>query len=236
MLKSKVKIAMIKSSLLSLCLLMSFTAVAEQDLRRYIEVTGQATTLSEPDILRFTVNIEEKGESASKLNLSVTEKTEQVVSLLRDKGIERRDIQSMQVNLYPWYERSSQTQIQKGFVFNRTIQIALRDFSVYPELIDGIMRIGVSRVDGFSYEIESADTLYQSTLAQSVKDAEETANQLAKSLDVNLGKVLEVQEISSNSGSPQFARSRSLTGQGNSFLPGLIPTNAKVLVKYSVSN
>jgi uncharacterized protein YggE len=227
---------MIKSSFLCLCLLMSLTTVADDDLRRYIEVTGQATTLSEPDILRFVVNIEEKGQSASKLNLSVTEKTEQVVSLLREKGVKRRDIQSMQVTLYPWFERGSETQIQKGFVFNRTIQIVLRDFSIYPELIDGIMRIGVSRVDGFSYQIESADALYQSTLTQSVKDAEKTAKKIAKSLDVSLGSVLAVQEIPNSSGSPQFAMSRSVARQGNSFLPGLIPTNAKVLVKYSVSN
>lgn len=227
---------MAKFSLCILCLLMSLPGIADDKLRRYIEVTGHATILSEPDILKFVVNIEEKGQSARKLNLSVTEKTEQVVTLLRESGVQRRDIQSMQVTLYPWYERGSQTQVQKGFVFNRTIQIVLRDFEIYPDLIDGIMRIGVSRVDGFSYELENIGSLYQATLTQSIKDAEKTAKKIASSLDVTLGSVLVVEEISNNNPSPQFTMSRSVARQGNSFLPGLIPTNAKVLVKYSVVN
>lgn len=216
----------------TLAIICSTVTSANEPLGEYIQVSGNASMMAQPDILTFSINLEERGLFATKLNTLVTLKTERIVTLLMEQGVASNDIQSMQLALYPWFERKSES--QKGFVVNRTISVVIRDFEIYPRLIDNIMKIGVNRIERFSYQIEDTDAIYQTTLLQALSAAQKRAAKIANRLDVKLGKILTVEELSNNSATPQFAVSRTMNQQSSGFLPGQISTTAKVLVRYKV--
>lgn len=202
---------------------------------KVITVNGQGVVSSTPSLLDFSIYVEERGETASKLNDKVNFKSKQIIDLLTDTGVQHKDIQSMQVNLYPWYERDRNSQIQKGFVLSRLIKVTLRDFANYTSVLDGLSKIGTQRIDGFQYRAENSDAIYLRALELALDDANKRANKISKSLGIKIGKVVSVNEHSAYSPVPEqmmMSNSRSMDSAG--FLPGQINTSAMVSVKYSI--
>lgn len=181
--------------------ILCFSATAQNE-PRVIEVNGSGSVFTTPDVLTFSVYIEERGTTASKLNDRVQLKTSQIVNLLEDNGVRTKDIQSMRVNLYPWYERQQQTQIQRGFVLHRYVQVRLRDFEKYSTILDGLLKLGATRIDGFSYQLDDPEDAYLKALDAAVRDAEKRATRIARSLKVKVGGVYSMVEQSDVSAKP----------------------------------
>lgn len=201
---------------------------------KVISVNGQGVVASTPSVLDFSVFVEERGESASKINAQVNFKSKQIIDLLTDSEIQLKDIQSMQINLYPWYERDRNSQIQKGFVLSRLIKVTLRDFDNYTAILDGLTKIGAQRIDGFQYRTESTEVIYLKALELALDDARKRANKISKSLGVKIGKVVSVMEQSGYNPVPEQMMMSSRSANSSSFLPGKMNTTASVSVKYSI--
>ena len=148
---------MLKKYCLVIALLLVSNVYAAE---RTISVRGSANIVVTPDLFRFSVYVEEKGELVSKLNAGVSEKTQQVVRLLKKYQVDNRDIQSMHVQLNPWYEHYQNGSRQRGFILSRQINITLRKLDDYSGLLDGVLKIGVTRIDGFSYEMDDKSQVY----------------------------------------------------------------------------
>lgn len=205
-----------------------------EDHSRLITVNGQGMVANSPDMLEFSIYIEERGESASKMAIQVNYKSKLVVDLLTDNGVQTRDIQSMQLNLHPWYERDRNAQLQKGFVLSRHIRITLRDFSQYAVLLDELIKIGAQRIDNFQYRIEDAEKAYLKALDEAIENAHLRARKAAKALGVKVGKVINISEQSSYSPAPRQQMRASRSGDSNSFLPGQMNTSASVSVQFEI--
>lgn len=221
--------------LLTVCLLVSFTSLAQQSSPiRVISVSGMGSIAGVPDMLSFTVYLEEKGKLATKLNELIDAKSTQITDFLRQRGVEDKDIQSMRVNLRPFYRRTPEGQIQDGYVFSRAINISLRNIQAYPQILDGILKYGANRIDGFSYQIENQQTLYLQALELATQNALLRANKLAGSLGVKVVEVLSVQEISNyHPGLKQQGR-MMVAESGQSYSPGTITISANVKIECSL--
>ena len=218
---------------LSLCgLAQAQQQVSEQ---HYIQVSGQADVASVPDMFHFDVYLEEKGELLTKLNSVVSDKSQQVVESLLKLGVEQKDIQSMRVQLSPWYEHTQSVRLQKGFELSRQIKITLRNMDNYDQIIDGVLRIGASRIDGFNYGLENPQPDYLKALELALTDAKHTASQMAKTMGVNVGKVLSMQEGGGYSPMPRAKQSLMMADSGG-YMPGQVSTSAQVVVVFELVN
>lgn len=182
------RILMLISGLLMLC------GAAAQERQQLIQVQGRGAVAVTPDVLHFAIFIEERGDIASKLNARVEQKTAQIITLLEEYEVAPTDIQSMRINLHPWYERVAQQQVQKGFVLYRHVQVTLRNFDQYSLLMDGILKIGANRIDGFQYALENPEAAYLQALDRSIADAARRAKRIAAALNVSVGPVYDVIE------------------------------------------
>lgn len=226
--------SLILATILGVCLLS--TAKADEVLTDVITTYGQASISQAPDVLRFSIYVEQNGQNADALSGEVDSKISQMMDALFDRGVLEKDLQSMTVNLYPWYERDGQTRKQNGFVYSRNISVTLRDFSRYPAILNDILKLGASRIDGFRYEVEDKEKAYKEALKKAVDNAKARAVVLAESAQVTLQEVTVIQETSSYAAMPQSRARLSSMSESDSFQPGNSEISANVTVTYRISH
>ncbi|MDN4504207.1 SIMPL domain-containing protein [Alteromonadaceae bacterium BrNp21-10] len=215
---------------LILLLLLSPMAMA---VEHSIMVRGEAVVAAVPDQLQFTVLLEEKGPSTAQLNAKTNERNRLIVNLLRQQGVKDADIQSMRIQLNPWYERTENGNKQSGFVLSRQINVTLRQLDNYALIIDGILAIGADRIERFEYIASNQQEAYNKALVLAVADAKKTASLLAASAETSLGKVISIQQHS-NSRAPVAMRMMAMSENAGD-LPGEIGVTASVEVVYQLS-
>ena len=95
------------------CFVNSASIVAKEHLNgqqyRIIEVFGVGSIFSVPDRFSFSLSIEQRGEVAAKLNKAIVEKTNSVMQALLKIGVNKKSVQSLQVQFKPWIEYDGKT-------------------------------------------------------------------------------------------------------------------------------
>jgi uncharacterized protein len=220
--------------LTGLCLATGCVAEDQNQLQREIRVNGQASVYSTPDLFQFSVYIEEQGELVSKLNAGVRAKSQSIVDLLLKSGVEEKDIQSMRVDLNPWFEHLQSQRIQKGFILSRQVAVTLRSMEKYDQIIDGLLRLGANRIEGFNYVVKDPEQDYLKALELALTDAKLRADKIAAAVGVKVGEVISVQEGSGYAPMPRARESMMMADSGG-YLPGQVSTNAQVSVVYSLN-
>lgn len=201
-----------------------------------ITVSGSGAVAVTPDTLQFSLYLEERGALASKLNDTINQKSEQLLNVLLEQGVLKSDIQSLQINLQPWYDNRSARNTVQGFILTRHINVVLRRVSGFAKLLDSVMRVGVHRVDNFNYRYSDTGPLYQEALEKAVSNAKLRAKKLSDSADRKLGEVLTIEELSQYS--PRVQRTESFTAtsfrDGGGYLPGQIEIKADLRVTFKL--
>lgn len=218
----------------SAALTFSTTSLAKNaETVNQISVSGQANVASVPDLFEFSVYVQEQGERVQDLNSVVSDKTQTIVSSVLAFGVDKKDVQSMRVQLSPWFEHSNNTRVQKGFQLSREIKFTLRDIKLYDQVIDAVLSTGASRIEGFNYIVEDAQPQYLAALELALKDAKLRASRMAQTLGAKLGKVISINE---NSGYSPIPRGREvmMMSKASDSLPGQINTGAQVNVVFEL--
>lgn len=200
---------------------------------RIIEVSGVGNTLSVPDRFSFSLSIEQKGKVASELNKTIVEKTSSVIQALVDIGIDKKAVQSLQVQFNPWVEYNGKFREQKGFILTRQVKVTLQTLMQYEQSIDTVLNLGVSNINQFSFSNSQADENYQAALKQALLNAKQRATKMANVLDLKLAGVISIYEHSNSNVAPGAMRVRQLKG-AESYQPGEMSTQARVNVIFAL--
>ncbi|MDO6486953.1 SIMPL domain-containing protein [Colwellia sp. 6_MG-2023] len=231
-----------------------------------IEVRGQGSVLAVPDVFSLSVSIIEKGHFTDKIRAIVDHKSNQVVDVATNLGIKPENINSARVSLrvikdetevnlrgveviqtLPNHQKSkltidtnssnNVTTVQpQYFELSRNITINFSDIKDYDQFLNSIIKIGVHRISPLSMSIGNSDKYYQQALSIAIDQAKAKAMQIAKQTEQSLGKLIYVQETSSNHYRPVYSASMKMSDsfEQHSSQVGNQAINASVLVKYSI--
>jgi uncharacterized protein YggE len=230
-----------------------------------IEVRGQGSILAEPDVFSLSVSIIEKGHFTDKIRAIVDHKSNQVVDVATSLGIKSGNINSARVSLrvikeetevnlqgvevvqmLPNHQKSKltidtnssnnvSTAKPQYFELSRNITINFSDIKDYDKFLNSIIKIGVHRISPLSMSIGNSDKYYQQALSLAIDQAKEKAVQIAKQTEQSLGKLIYVQETSSNHYRPVYSASMKMNDSfEHSSQVGNQTLNASVLVKYAI--
>jgi len=95
------------------------------------------------------------------------------------------------------------------FEVSRTIMITFTDFNLYDQLLDNVVKIGVSRISPLQTNIVNSDSLYQQALIKALQNANQKAQAIAKQIGVNLGELSSFKESSYHTPRAYMMNSRS---------------------------
>lgn len=205
--------------------------------QRIIEVSGVGSVLSVPDRFSFSLSIEQRGEVAAELNKGIVKETNTVVQALIKIGVDKKAIQSLQVQFNPWVEYNSKTktQEQKGFILTRIVKVTLKSLTQYEQSIDAVLKLGVSNINQFSFTNSQAAENYNVALKQALLDAKQRATDMAGVLDLKLAGVISISEQSSGQVVPMAFKTRQFQAS-ESYQPGEMSTQATVTVIFALQD
>lgn len=215
--------------LLVFCLLYSVSASA-----RDIVVRGFGETQVVPDTLSFSIYVKEKGPLVSKLYGTVNQKVGQILTILEKEQVAAENVQSMGLQVHPWYDYENRNRLQKGFELSRTIDVVLTDTSRLSYVLDYIFRIGNLEVGNFALGTSDNADFYEVALQKAMVDAKHKAKLLASNGGVSLGNITAIRESSTSIDRPMTEMRLADSGGAGQFVPGNISISANVEVVFSI--
>ncbi len=251
-----------KSLFISLFLiLISHSGIAHEQLG--ISVSGKASISKVPDQFLIRLSISERNVSASKAKQRVDLLSKQVLTAIKSYGVKDSAIKSTQLRINPIYHKNrnvvdkvyvpinqnsdkniasvkmnNQTgrEVNVEFDVSRDIEVKISDFGVYEKMLDRVTNLGVTRISPVQSSISDAETLYQGALELAVTNAQEKAKKLAEQLNVTLGNVNSIEELSHRApGKMHMASEGRVAGARMPSYTGLNEVSAEVRVTFAIS-
>ncbi len=167
------------------------TFSSAQDVLRKIEVSGTATINVEPDIFEFRIVLREYMDKNKKVSLDAIEK--ELLRALNNVNLPDSALRVENIFGYNWNDKKNTT---GDFMAQKSFLLSLDDTKILNNLLEQLDEKAVMSVN-ISQATSSKITEYRNLARISaLKNAKEKAENLLTALDEQLGKVLEIQDLS----------------------------------------
>ena len=165
---------------------------------RQITVMGQGTVSAPPDIAQANLGVQVTAPTATAATQENNDKMSAITAKLKSLGVAEADIQTSNFNI------SAQRNVGTngpgeitGYQVTNTVMVTIRDLSQLGQILDQAIQAGANNVSNVSFGFSDPAKLQLQALDQAIMDAQNRADQLAKSSGVERGEVLSISEVSS---------------------------------------
>jgi uncharacterized protein len=184
-----------------------------------ITVTGEGEETAVPDIASFSFSVVETLETPEKAQLLATKKSNEATELLRNNGVDEKDIKTTGYNVYPQYSSRpicngfncpvDEPQII-GYQVNQSTSVKVRNSDDAGRILAELGRIGVSNISGLNFSIDEPEIYKKKARDKAIANAKQEAEELAKSLGVKLDDIVSFSEH--GGGFPFFQEDFGISG------------------------
>ena len=211
---------------------------------RTITVSGDGKVTVTPDIAMISFSVVTQGKEPETIQEENTEKMNEVISFIKEQGIEPKDIKTSNYNLYPQYDYGRRPDIYPppppkiiGYTLTQTVQVKVRDLGKVAPILGGLPERGINQIDTVSFDVEDPDEYLNQAREEAFKKARDKADAMAKFNGTRVRRVVTFSE--SFGGYPiPFLRAEAL-GKGGDLggeLPPVIePGSQEMTVNVSVT-
>lgn len=165
-----------------------------------ITVSGEGEVFAVPDTATFSVTVQEEAKEVKDAQDVATGKSNEIVAYLKSQGIDEKDIQTTDYNVYPQYDYVNTVctngycppgkQTLRGFQVSQTLTVKVRDTKKAGDLLSGVGSRGASSVSGLSFTIDDQKALEAEARGKAIDDARGKAEALAHQLGVSLVRIV----------------------------------------------
>ena len=183
-----------------------------------IWVAGEGSVTLEPDLAMLGLGVEARGETVSDAIAEASTAMDAVLGALRGQGIQDRDVQTRNFNVWPEYEYQEvmqdgamrRTRVLVGYVVSNTVTAKIRDLDSVGVVIDEVAAAGgdTTRIDSVGFTVDDQSAYAEELRSKAVADAKEKASHFASLAGVSLGEPTFISEAAASSpGVPVFRES-----------------------------
>jgi len=169
--------------------------------RNTISVAGAGEVYTKPDLalISFSVVIEAKtvGEAMSQN----TEKMNNIISFIKEQGVEDKDLKTTSFNIYPRYDYNRASSIYPsgkrvlvGYEVSQQLQVKIRDLDKTGQIIEGAANKGANQVGNLQFTVENEDDFKKQARKEAIEEAKTKAEELAGQLGVKLIRIINFSE------------------------------------------
>lgn len=178
-----------------------------------LAVVGEGKVDAVPDTAIADVGITVANESTvEQVQDQITTTNYAIINSLAKLGVPKKNITTSNYSVYPNYTYGTSGgpgQIT-GYAGNVTISIKMNDTSKLSEVITAATDAGANQIYSTQFIIENPEKYREQARNKAIQNAKDQASQLAKSLGIRLGKIVNV--VESNATSPIYSVDRSYAG------------------------
>lgn len=203
-----------------------------------ITVTGTAQTQQKTQVATFVAGVTSVNDNKDTAVNEVNDKVTTIIESVKEFGIEAKDIQTQNLNVYQmeesYYDEGRQKTRQGQWRVSNDVSIKLRDVDRASELAGILTKGGATNVYGPNFALDDTKEAEADLLQQAIEDARKKAEIMAAGSGRTLGKVISVTE-GGGSGPivPMFAREMG-GGGGAPTEPGSGTVSSSVTVTFEL--
>lgn len=216
------------------------TSVAESPARGGISVAGTGSISLTPDIATLVLGVEALDETVAQARTDAAEAMAGIVEVLKEAGIDDKDIQTQRLSIQPQYDYSSETRQLIGFTVSNILNVTIRDIDSVGTVIDEAVGAGgdLTRVQSIGFSVDDTSSYERQLVEEAVEDATDKAQHLADLTGVSLGKPLSI-TYGGGAPSPVFDNfSRLAMAESAAFdtsiSPGEVETSVTVNILFAI--
>ena len=179
----------------------------DQQNTNQITVSGEGKVYAKPDVALVNLGVTTQATTVADVTKNNTSKMNAVLEAVKELGIDSKDIQTTNYNLSPNYESKSAVYIMPSmpveregaprivdYTLSQNIEIKIRDFSKIGDVLSDSTAAGANVVGSLQFTIDNPQQFRDQARAEAIKKAKESAQNIASSAGIILGKLVNVYE------------------------------------------
>ncbi|MBP3218532.1 MAG: SIMPL domain-containing protein [Lachnospiraceae bacterium] len=212
-------------------------ATAETDTRadKLVTVAASAEVSVVPDKAEITVGVRTEQKEAKAAQDENTEIVNQVIAVLKERGVEEKSIRTSGYNLYPRYDYEHNDAII-GYSVETTLTIKDQEIAEVGTVLSECVAAGATSVHNISYFCSTYSEAYEEALTMAVAKSREKAEVLAKAAGKEIRDVVSITEGYQNNSSEysnvRMESAKTADAANVSIMPGETGITAQVTVSY----
>jgi len=204
---------------------------------RTLSVSGSGQVTLVPDIARVNIGVHSEAEFVTVAVNENNKQAQAITDALLKKGIEAKDIQTANFNVYPmnrYDNMGNMTGVE--YSVDNTLYVTVRDLKSLSEILDAAIKAGANQINGISFDIEDRAAAQKQARDLALQDAETKAQEVADTVGVTLGEI-----VSINVSNTSYVEPYPMYGMGGGMAMDMaaeasVPVSAgQIVVTYDVS-
>jgi len=177
-------------------------------IRNTFTVSDSAEVYTKPDLGMITFSVKTEARTVAKAMAENTEKMNNIISFLKNSGVDQKDLKTTNFDIYPRYEydRSSSIypsgeRVLAGYDVSQSLEVKIRELDKAGDLIAGTAERGANQVGNLYFVVENEDEFEAQARAEAIKKARAKAEKIAEDLDVDIVGIV---NFSENGQAPRY--------------------------------
>ena len=178
--------------LLSACA--PFSASSRSENLRSMTVNGIGRVTLVPDIATINIGVRTEEDNVTDALNGNTSQANAIADVLQDLGVEEKDIQTSNFNVYPSDRYNPMTGEIEGqyFVVENTVNVTVRDLSNLGEVLTAVVEAGANNIYGINFIFEAPVKASKNGDPLALEDAKAKAEIIAGDAGVELGDLISI--------------------------------------------
>lgn len=219
-------------------------AAGKESPELLVGATGMVTIA--PDQARISLAITSIEASLAKAQNLNNQSAQNVLSVLEQNGIDQKDIETVNYNVYPQYNYNSTSTNNSlpqitGYKINNEISVVVKNLDNVGKILDAAVKAGANNVNYIIFERADLAVQENTALAKAVARARSKAETIATAAGMTLGKVTQISADRTNTVFPDvhYYSQKDLTDYQNEnqvvpINPGELQITANVYIVYEL--
>lgn len=220
---------------LALLVAAALPAAADEAPGRIV-VVGSAEVAAVPDVATITAGVETRGPTAAEAMAANSEAMTAVFAALDAAGIERRDLQTRQLDLSSVQSqpRDAGDEAPRIVAYEAAnmVTVRVRDIDGLGGVVDALTQAGANRFYGIAFEVSDPREDLDAAREQAVADARARAELYARAAGVTLGPVLSISD--EPQGGMPMMRADAAMAAAPPVAAGTVSLSASVRIVYAI--
>jgi uncharacterized protein YggE len=203
-----------------------------------ITVAGTGESHTKPDFAQVQVGVVTEAATAAEALRKNNEAMSQLIVMIRKRGIEDRDLQTVQFNVSPRYKYDKTQQEPPkiaGYQVTNEVHVKVRNLLALGAFLDEMVSLGANQVRGISFGVADPAQLMDEARRKAIADAQRRARVYAEAAGLKLGGPIRIDEQAGGRPGPYpAARMEAAAASAVPVAPGEQTFSVTVTVSYAI--
>jgi len=158
-----------------------------------ITVTGSGIVYVVPDTAYINVGVNSKGDTVTQALEQNNAQGKAIRDTLIAQGVDEKDIQTSNFNVYPQSEYDYQGAITRTYYsVDNTVYVTVRDLGSMSNILDAVVNSGANNIYGITFDVQDKTEAQASARKLAVESAQSQAVELAQAAGVEVGDLITI--------------------------------------------